>query len=670
MPNFLAMSFEGVLAPSFDLRCLGAGKKPPDGWGIGWYPGGEPAASLLKEPAPPVGSIRSELVRAWEHLESSLILLHIRRATWGQISDANTQPFVRSFGGRDWMIGHSGSLDHRLEVGEGSRFTPVGSTDTELIFCELMSWIAEHGWRSIADIDLAELHQWLDEINDHGSATLVLSDGHDLVVYADRNNNGDVYIWEVLPPYSRLAFGDADLEVDLTRRGVKSRKGIIISTTPLVPAGSDDSANVPSAAAQNAAPASEDDSGAAAGPTATPATTGDDATEATTAAATATATVAAAAAGTDEEQPAAAGVADRTDRGGEQPLRPDPVKDWRMLAPGRMIVVRQGAIRAELAQRQTEAGSPPAGVITSTGQRTSINLLTASAAVKRLEIEHRTTYRYVHPVERSTHVLRLEPVHDQLQSLLDFELTISVDGRRRDYEDVFGNRVTRADLDTPFSELVIAARSRVELRDVNPFAFRPHVRTQSTIPLIWMPWQRHMLQPYLLPPELPETQLVELTDYAMSFVERNDHDLLETLIDMNLAIFNEYKYVQGATTLGTTPFDVYANRYGVCQDFANLFICMARLLSVPARYVCGYIYTGPKHANQVQSEASHAWVQLYLPEVGWRGFDPTNGILTQTDHVRVAHGRTYVDATPTSGTIFVGGGGETLEVTVRCEPCD
>jgi len=246
MPNFLAMSFEGVLAPSFDLRCLGAGKKPPDGWGIGWYPGGEPAASLLKEPAPPVGSIRSELVRAWEHLESSLILLHIRRATWGQISDANTQPFVRSFGGRDWMIGHSGSLDHRLEVSEGSRFTPVGTTDTELIFCELMSWIAEHGWRSIADIDLGELHQWLDEINDHGSATLVLSDGHDLVVYADRNNNGDVYIWEVLPPYSRLAFGDADLEVDLTRRGVKSRKGIIISTTPLVPAGSDDSANVPS----------------------------------------------------------------------------------------------------------------------------------------------------------------------------------------------------------------------------------------------------------------------------------------------------------------------------------------------------------------------------------------------------------------------------------------
>ncbi len=133
------------------------------------------------------------------------------------------------------------------------------------------------------------------------------------------------------------------------------------------------------------------------------------------------------------------------------------------------------------------------------------------------------------------------------------------------------------------------------------------------------------------------------------------------------SIFREYEYRQGSTTVFTTPFEVYANRRGVCQDFANLFICLARLLGVPARYACGYIYTGPKHENQVQSEASHAWVQVYLPEVGWKGFDPTNGILTQTEHVRVAYGRNYVDATPTSGTIFVGGGKETLEVDVRVD---
>jgi len=105
----------------------------------------------------------------------------------------------------------------------------------------------------------------------------------------------------------------------------------------------------------------------------------------------------------------------------------------------------------------------------------------------------------------------------------------------------------------------------------------------------------------------------------------------------------------------------------VCQDFTNLFICLARLLDIPARYVCGYLYTGPKHTNRAMAEATHAWAQVYLPESGWKGFDPTNGVLCQTDHVRVAVGRVYNDATPTSGTIFAGGGAETLSVSVTVE---
>src|SRR5207245_2254517 len=145
---------------------------------------------------------------------------------------------------------------------------------------------------------------------------------------------------------------------------------------------------------------------------------------------------------------------------------------------------------------------------------------------------------------------------------------------------------------TPFTELAIQSDSVVDLLDTEPFRVRP-LHYRSTIPLVWMPWQRQVLQPFLLPPELPESELQELTEYAMSFVERNDYDLLDTLLDLNTSIFREYEYRQGATTVFTTPFDVYANRRGVCQDFANLFICLARLLGVPARYTCGYLYTGP-----------------------------------------------------------------------------
>lgn len=573
MPNLLALSFEGELAPSIDLRCLEPGKKLPDGWGIGYYPGGEPSASVLKEPAPPQGSIRSEIVRAWEHLASSIFVLHVRHATWGSITDANTQPFSRAYGGRDWLIGHAGSLDHRVDPLDDPRFEPVGSTDTELIFCKLLSWAAAQGARSLGEIPPEKLHGWLAEMNGHGTLTLVITDGHDLVVYADRGESSPIHLWRVAPPYEQIVFGDADVRVDLTLRGAKSRKGVIVASHPL------------------------------------------------------------------------------------ESLEGPPA-EWTRREPGSLLVLRQGAVRAEIHPRDGKSEPPRT--------RGPHIARPTRAEVRRLDVKHRTVYRYTRAVEKSTHLFRLAPVHDRLQNVVFHETMISVEGQMREYDDVFGNRARRVLLERPFSELIVEARSRVEVLDTDPLSFRP-LRARSTIPLLWMPWQRQALQPYLLPPELPETELVELTEYAMSFVERNDYDLLDTLLDINWTIFKEYRYRQGTTTVFTTPFEVYVNRQGVCQDFTNLFICLARLLGVPARYVCGYIYTGPKNPNQRQGEASHAWVQVYLPEVGWKGFDPTNGVITQTDHVRVAVGRNYVDATPTSGTIYVGGGGETLEVDVRCE---
>jgi transglutaminase-like putative cysteine protease/predicted glutamine amidotransferase len=588
MPNFLAMSFEGTLAPCFNLRCLEPGRKLPDGWGIGFYPGGEPSACVLKESAPPPGSIRSEIVKAWEHLESSLFLLHIRSATWGSVTDANTQPFCRSFAGRDFLLAHSGSLERRLTAQGGPAFEPVGSTDSELLFCELLRWLSDRGMRSLGDAAADDIRAFLGELNDFGSLTLAAADGRDLLVYADAKGESRVYLGNVEPPFERLVIDDIDVEVDLTRRGAKSRKGVILASNPL------EGASI----------------------------------------------------------------------------------EWRLVEPGSILIVRQGAVLAEVRTAPTitltEAiASPSDANKTPTPARRDRRLLPrpTKADVRRLSVVHRTVYRYAKPVERSAHLLRLEPVHDKLQTLLDYKLHVSVAGQERSYQDVFGNQARKIALDTPFSELAIEARSSVELLDTDPLGFRP-LRERTKIPLVWMPWQWHMLQPFLLPPELPESELRELSGYAMSFVERNDYDLLDTLLDMNGSIFGEYAYRQGLTTISTTPFQVYASRCGVCQDFANLFICLARLLGVPARYVCGYIYTGEKSPNHLQSEASHAWVQVYLPEVGWKGLDPTNGILTQTSHIRVAVGRSYVDATPTSGTIYVGGGGETLEVDVRVAPIE
>jgi transglutaminase-like putative cysteine protease len=270
---------------------------------------------------------------------------------------------------------------------------------------------------------------------------------------------------------------------------------------------------------------------------------------------------------------------------------------------------------------------------------------------RRLRVKHTTRYTYDAPITRSVHKIHLRPIHDWKQHVISYKLTVSPAAKVVEFEDTFGNFAARFDMSTPYQELTIAAESVVEVIDIDPFSFQQY-EIRPSIPVGWMPWETTMLQPYLTTVELPDTQIKELLDYANSFAKKNSYDVLETLFAINLSLFRDYHYTPGSTSLETTPFDVYLTKRGVCQDFANLFICLARLLGVPARYVCGYVYTGNTGISRALCDASHAWVQIYIPDIGWKAFDPTNGILPTIDHVRVGVGRHYRDTAPTSGTYY------------------
>lgn len=278
----------------------------------------------------------------------------------------------------------------------------------------------------------------------------------------------------------------------------------------------------------------------------------------------------------------------------------------------------------------------------------------ATAKIRRLKVRHANHYEYDRSIAHSEHRLQLRPVHDRRQTVVLHDLKIDPAVQTHDYqeyEDVFGNWATRFEISQPYNKVSVVAESVVELLDVDPFAFAA-LEKRPTFPVNWMPWEVKMLAPYLAPVELPESHLREIFDYAMSFAARNKYDLLETLFDINLTMFREFTYVPMSTTNETTPFEVLTNKRGVCQDFANLVICMARMLNIPARYVCGYIYTGNTGPSRAVADASHAWVQLYLPGAGWKGFDPTNGVLPTTDHVRVSVGRHFRDTAPITGMLF------------------
>ncbi len=255
---------------------------------------------------------------------------------------------------------------------------------------------------------------------------------------------------------------------------------------------------------------------------------------------------------------------------------------------------------------------------------------------------------------------------DEEQTILYCEFSVMAKKEETgNFVGVFGNNASFIEIREPYTELRVESHSIVCIQETPKRMDLLH--QPRTLPMIWMPWDRVMLQVYLQTPELPESELFELAEYAMSFVNKSHHDVFELLNDINQTIYREFSYMPGETSLSTTPYQVYIKRKGVCQDFANLFICLARLLDIPARYRVGYIYTDGNYENKIQSDATHAWVEIFLPYLGWLGFDPTNGCMAGKNHIKVACGRYYGDATPTSGTIFDAEGTpqETLTTSVK-----
>ena len=130
-------------------------------------------------------------------------------------------------------------------------------------------------------------------------------------------------------------------------------------------------------------------------------------------------------------------------------------------------------------------------------------------------------------------------------------------------------------------------------------------------------------------------------------------------------IYAEFTYEPGTTDVETHLEQAFALRKGVCQDFTHVMIGMCRSIGLPARYASGYILTSGGY-SLVGAQASHAWCEVYLPETGWIGFDPTNAVLADQRYVKIAVGRDYGDVAPVLGS-YMGGAGCRMEVEVSVE---
>ncbi len=282
-------------------------------------------------------------------------------------------------------------------------------------------------------------------------------------------------------------------------------------------------------------------------------------------------------------------------------------------------------------------------------------------------VRHLTKFLYSGVVSESMMETRMHPRSDAGQRCLTFQMSVSPRCRVFSYRDHLQNHVHHFDIPGPHEQLVIVAESLVEVQPAvapTPLALAPEAWTDLDQLLAEGDfWEM------LLPSQFAHGT-DELERLALTLDVRRRDDPLTVLHQLNRHIYESFAYVPRSTRVDS-PIDVaLGNRKGVCQDFAHIMIAMVRLkLGVPCRYVSGYLYHGGADTDRSAASATHAWVEAFVPQMGWLGFDPTNNLLAGERHIRTAIGRDYADVPPTHG-MFRGKADSELSVAVQVLPSE
>jgi transglutaminase-like putative cysteine protease len=283
------------------------------------------------------------------------------------------------------------------------------------------------------------------------------------------------------------------------------------------------------------------------------------------------------------------------------------------------------------------------------------------------DIRHVTTYSYESQVSFARCSLRLEPTSGDGQELISHSVEIRPrPAERTARRDFFGTFTESVIIETPHRNLRIDSRSRVSVARRTPGRTAPSPPWETVRDVAFTVTSLGPTSPvsYVFASSLVPV-LSPVTAYAAASFPPGV-GVLVGAVDLMHRIRGEFKYDPKATVISTPLKEVFEKRHGVCQDFAHVMIAGLRGLGLPAAYVSGYLRTIPPPGKpRLQgADATHAWVSVWCgAEIGWIGFDPTNDLLVENDHIILAVGRDFSDVSPVDG-IIVGSRKQKLSVAV------
>ena len=260
-----------------------------------------------------------------------------------------------------------------------------------------------------------------------------------------------------------------------------------------------------------------------------------------------------------------------------------------------------------------------------------------------LTISHSTRYRYTEPSVHTVQKLRLTPHDSQAQRVVEWSIEAPGIATAATHVDGFGNRIHLISQAEAHEDVLITAYGTVETIDTGGVYGPDEPQTNPRV----------FLNATALTASSPgiETLARDIASAAA--------DPLEQVHALMRLVAERVVYEPWTTHAGTTAAEALSAGHGVCQDHAHILIAAARHLDIPARYVTGYLHV----ADEEPSVAHHAWAEAFVPDLGWVGLDPANGVCPTEHYVRLSCGFDAVGAAPITG-VRKGSGFENMTVDV------
>ena len=270
-------------------------------------------------------------------------------------------------------------------------------------------------------------------------------------------------------------------------------------------------------------------------------------------------------------------------------------------------------------------------------------------------VEHTTKYNYHEHVSLCHNIAALTPRDTEKQTCKSFNLIISpLPDVLEQHTDFFGNKVYYFVIEQEHEELTVTVKSKVErFNTVNELTAYPQQSWESVRDMLKSPGGELIEVKQFLHPTEITLATPGIKEYAQeSFTP--GRPLFEAAYDLIKRIYKDFKFTPGFTTISTPLTEVMKAKKGVCQDFAHFAISCIHSMGLPARYVSGYLETiAPPGKEKLSGvDASHAWISVFIPGMGWVDFDPTNNQLATEQYITIGWGRDYFDIVPLKGVIM------------------